>query len=294
APRRKPMFVLKRLKVFLAAVLVLALAAAARWGGTTSLFERLVYGTVGAVRVTWLNTLLPYGGAERAKLLLAERSREVVRLRRRNAALEERLRRLSAERGGVPAGGDAVYVTARVAGRDPRTWRHEVVVDRGSRDGVRAGAMVMDHAGLVGRTSRVSGRTARVRLITDPGTATSCKILPADAYCIAMGTGSKTLRLELVPAPYRVGAGDRVVTSGYGGHYPPGIPIGRVSSVIEQSHRLTKPVTCRPSARLDRMDYVMIIVEGASGRRPARDKTPAREAPARQPGAQREQTGGEP
>jgi rod shape-determining protein MreC len=139
-------------------------------------------------------------------------------------------------------------------------FRHEVVINRGSRHQVYVGQPVLDADGVMGQVIEVSPLTARVMLITDERSGIPVRNLRNGIRSIAAGTGSLS-RLELlqVPHSFDIETDDLLVTSGLGGHFPPGLPVARVSLI---RHDLGQPyayVEAVPLARLDRSGQVILL-----------------------------------
>lgn len=154
--------------------------------------------------------------------------------------------------------GEAV-VAARVVLRTPDRWFEQVVVDAGSLDGVEPGMPVVTSEGLVGRVVGVTPRQATVMLLTDPASGVGAMVLATRDAGVVLG--SHVQRGRLVLTFYSPGAAPRpgqlVVTSGYGGQFPPGIPVGTVESV--ERGRLTPLATVRPAVDLDRLTEVLVL-----------------------------------
>lgn len=175
---------------------------------------------------------------QRAQLELA-RSR-TLRLQNRE------MRRLLEFASGQPVG----LVPARVVDRDFGTLPTNFVLDRGADDGLIADQPVVTVDGLVGKTIDVSTRASRVMLYSHPDFSASALLVGGDhlEYGIVRPTPTGGLRLFL-PLRSESKSGDPVVTSGYGGSFPRGIPVGRIS-VMEEEDRLGLQ-------KIDRVDPVV-------------------------------------
>lgn len=125
------------------------------------------------------------------------------------------------------------FVTAEIIGDAGGPFAESVLVNVGARDGVRDGAPALDSAGasgvagLVGRTIGVGDRTARLLLVTDPGSRIPVRV--GDARAILQGARARRPQLLYATAPVRIG--DEVVTSGDGDVFPAGLHVGRVALV---------------------------------------------------------------
>src|SRR3954462_6620564 len=111
------------------------------------------------------------------------------------------------------------------AGRDP--YSHKVFIDRGATHGVRPGSPVADEAGIVGQVTRVHPLLSEVTLITDRDQATPVQVLRSGLRAVAFGGGiSGLLEMRFTATSAEIQNGDRLVTSGIDGTYPPGLPVG--------------------------------------------------------------------
>jgi rod shape-determining protein MreC len=114
-----------------------------------------------------------------------------------------------------------------VVSADLSSQRQRLVIDQGDRAGLYRSQAIVDATGLVGQLVRVGPFSAEVMLISDPGHAVPVEILRNGVRTVAEGTGNEDeLRLSLLPATADVKAGDSIVTSGLGGVFPAGIPVG--------------------------------------------------------------------
>lgn len=158
-------------------------------------------------------------------------------------------------------------VTARVSSRSADVWNSTVMVNKGSRDGVREGNPVINGSGLVGRVTLVTGGNARVLLITDEESGVAARVLESSASGIletAVGDPDD-LRLEPFDQNKRVRERQTVVTSGttsdkYPSRFPADLPIGRVTSVDSDEGT----IHVKPFADLRDLDYVQILTAPAT------------------------------
>lgn len=204
----------------------------------------------------------------------AERLRSEVRELRQRAIQSdfavrenEYLRGLLAFIDGPRFPADFDPVAAEVIGRPDSAFAQAVVVAAGSRDGVRVNDPVVTADGLVGLVVRVSQRTARVQLLTDPRAAVSALDLQTDAPGIvrhARGT-RETLVLDRVRKRDLVKIGDEVVTAGWRvgaltSLYPKGIAIGVVTSVGQTDTDLYQQIQVDPYVDFGSLDAVLVLV----------------------------------
>jgi rod shape-determining protein MreC len=155
------------------------------------------------------------------------------------------------------------FVTARVIGTAGGVFSRNLLIDRGGQDGVAEGQAAMTGMGLIGRVAEVGDHAARVLLMTDLNSRIPVTIESLHARAILAGDNSDQPQLIYVPSHVKPKLGDRVVTSGDGGVFPPGLPIGLVSSVDGDQ------IEVQPFADIARADYLRIADFGLSGVLPA-------------------------
>lgn len=143
-------------------------------------------------------------------------------------------------------------------GTDPYT--DQVVIDKGSLNGVYEGQPVISDKGVVGQVVAVGKITSRVMLICDSSHALPIQVLRNDIRVIAAGNGcTEDLQLEHLPGNTDIREGDVLVTSGLGGRFPEGYPVGVVSSVKLDTQRAYTVIQARPMAGLQRLRYLLLL-----------------------------------
>lgn len=156
---------------------------------------------------------------------------------------------------------DEVLVAELVA---TSTSPQEVVIDKGHLRGVGVGNAVIDSAGLFGQVVEANAFTSRVLLVTDPTHAVPVRVLRNDVRAIAVGAGAGRLRLKDVAVTLDVVEGDRLVSSGLGGRFPTGYPVGVVESVSRDPTEPFADIVAAPSALLDRSEQVLVVFADAT------------------------------
>lgn len=151
------------------------------------------------------------------------------------------------------------YVGASVIGRDPSPFLHYVIINRGSDDGLRRGMPVVTQQGLVGRVSRVTAAGANIQLITDPAMNINVRLQPSRVRAVLSGSITGDLSLDFIPQEANVVPGDLVLTSGFGGNYPPNILIGQVTGVRSQDYDLFQSGSVQPVVDFERLEIVLVI-----------------------------------
>ncbi len=153
--------------------------------------------------------------------------------------------------------------------------RHRVLVDRGTQDGVSPGQAVIDAGGVYGQTTHTGPMTTEVILLSDPNHAMPVQIERNGLRTIAVGTGDpERLSLPYLPRNADVQVDDLLVSSGLGGVFPAGLPVGRVAEVRRDPSQPLAIVGARPSAALDRDREVMLLWYQRRVPLPAEDPKP--------------------
>ncbi len=134
------------------------------------------------------------------------------------------------------------YISARVIADTGGAFVHALIVTAGLLDGVREGMAAMTGDGLVGRVVEAGEWTSRVLLITDLNSRIPVMIMGSGEHAILAGNNSSRPKMLYLSQEANVKVGQRVMTSGHGGIFPPHIPVGIVSSVQRGLVEIT-PIT---------------------------------------------------
>jgi rod shape-determining protein MreC len=156
-------------------------------------------------------------------------------------------------------GPDASYISARVIADTGGAFAHSVLLNIGHQPGVEKGHAVVTGDGLIGRVEGVGSRATRVLLISDLNSRIPVLIEATRARAILAGNNSNRPRLIHLSPGVTVSPGDRIVTSGHGGVFPVGLPIGLVDAVNEEG------ISVLPFVPRDRLEYVRILDFGLEG-----------------------------
>lgn len=169
-------------------------------------------------------------------------------------------------------------ITAEVlyTGRDP--YDYKVILDKGSQHAIAAGSPVIDADGIVGQVTRVHTLVSEVTLLTDKAQAIPVQVTRNGLRAVAFGAGaSGMIELRFLSANADVRNGDRLVTSGIDGSYPPGLAVARVVRVERDAAQAFARVICEPVAGVDRSRYVLVLAGGdAAPAYPAADRESGR------------------
>ncbi len=180
------------------------------------------------------------------------------RLIRGNEALleNERLRSLLEMKARLPG----VPVAVSVIAEEVTPWFRTVVVNRGAQDGIREGLPVLALSGVVGQVIKVGATSSKVLLLSDHASAMAATIQRSRARGVVKGKGGDLCSLEFASRLDDIKLGDIVVTSGIGGVYPKGIPIGEVTMVKKGEYGIFQTVTVRPAVNLSRLEELLVLV----------------------------------
>ncbi|MEI8396763.1 MAG: rod shape-determining protein MreC [Rhodospirillaceae bacterium] len=153
----------------------------------------------------------------------------------------------------------ASFVSARVIAAPGGAFLRDVVVTAGRRDGVRRGQAAVAGPGMVGRVIEVGEWSSRVLLITDINTRVPVVLDNSRQRAVLAGDNSDQPRLLYLPPEAPVAVGDRVVTSGDGGMFPAGLPVGVVASVGDRQ------IKVQPLVALGKLEHVQLVDFGLPG-----------------------------
>lgn len=143
---------------------------------------------------------------------------------------------------------------------DLEPFRHRVLLDLGEGDGVAGGQAVMDARGVLGQVVEVLRDRSLVILITDPGHAIPVRVARTGLRAIAYGSGDPgALNLPHIPFSAGVRVGDELVTSGIGGGFPAGLPVGTIRSVEPDDSATFVRALASPAASLSRSGEVLVL-----------------------------------
>jgi len=189
-------------------------------------------------------------------------TREAAVLQRRISYLEEQALETQRLQGllAMKEVSRAEFLAARIVGKDATNWFKTVLIDRGSLAGIRRNQPVVAPDGLVGRVVEVTPTAAKVQLITDPVSAAGGLIQRTRVIGIVSGSLGAGLKVRYLPLMADIAIGDEVVTSGMGGVFPKGIPLGRVIAAERRSGALFQEATLAPKVDLSRLEEVLILI----------------------------------
>jgi rod shape-determining protein MreC len=139
-------------------------------------------------------------------------------------------------------------------------FSQDIVINKGSQNGVAAGQPIVDADGVMGQVVHVAPYTSTAMLITDSSHAIPVADNRNGLRAIAMGTGSADhVEIPNLPLNADIKEGDLLVTSGLGGRFPPGYPVAIVETVKRNPGQAFSEVTARPTARLEQSREVLLV-----------------------------------
>jgi rod shape-determining protein MreC len=148
------------------------------------------------------------------------------------------------------------FITARVIANSGGAYVRSLMIHAGSGNGVARGQAAVTGEGLVGRVSEVGSQAARIILITDLNSRVPVVIEGPQQRALLTGDNSERPCLHYLDAGAGIKVGDRVITSGQGGVFPPGLPVGVVASLDGEAPRV------EPYVELSQVEYLRIIDYG--------------------------------
>ncbi len=143
---------------------------------------------------------------------------------------------------------------------DLGAYRHRIMLNVGTHQGISEGQVVIDAEGIMGQVVEVLPDTCVVMLITDPDAAVPVVIERTGQRTVAYGSrAGGLLQLPNLPVSADVRTGDELLTSGLGGRFPPGFPVGRIESVHPDAAGMFLAAAARPAARLEYSSNVLLL-----------------------------------
>ena len=158
---------------------------------------------------------------------------------------------------------EGVVVTEMISA-SPDPDNQYIRINKGLNDGIYLGQAVLDAHGLMGQVIDVNDLTSRVLLISDSRHAVPVQINRNGLRAIAYGVGALNyIELGSVPATYDIKEGDLLVSSGLGGRFPEGYPVGRVSEVVIAPGESFAQIRVVPEAQLNRSKLLLVVFKQA-------------------------------
>lgn len=139
-------------------------------------------------------------------------------------------------------------------------YSYQILINKGSRQGVYRGQALIDAHGVLGQVVRVEPSDSVVLLITDPHNGVPVEVNRTGLQTVALGRGDgQSLSLPFLPRNADVRVGDLLVSSGLGGRFPEGYPVGRVREIKRPPGESFIEAIADPSAHLNRGRQVLLV-----------------------------------
>ncbi len=145
------------------------------------------------------------------------------------------------------------FITARVMSDAGNAFANTLLLAAGKSDGLKKGQAVMSGQGVIGRVIEVGDKASRILLITDINSRVPVLIEDTSQHSILAGDNKTAAKLMHLPPESRVNDGARIITSGYGGIFPPGLPVG-IAHNDEKRGIIVKPLS-----DMNKITFVRII-----------------------------------
>lgn len=260
-----------RLCMILLSLSLVMFTASAREGSSGGVFStvRGVWMTV-TMPIRWIGSAAtsPFQGLGNIVVNLTADQEHLTELKEanerliaRNAELEEYEQTAKRLEGllGLQSLYDLKSTGARIISGATDSWSSTVTIDKGRAVGITVGMPVTDSYGAIGQIIRCDINSSTVRLITDENSSVSAMVQASRAQGILRGSVDGTLRLSLVRSDQQVEVGDTVVTSGLGGVFPKGLPLGTVASVERVSGSMYYSIEVEPLSAAESFEEVLVI-----------------------------------
>jgi rod shape-determining protein MreC len=143
---------------------------------------------------------------------------------------------------------------------DMSPFRQAILINKGSNDGIQIGEALIDSEGVIGQIIRDRIMSSEALLITDADHALPVELLRNRLRSIAVGTGEiDRLSMPFLPRNADIIVGDVLVTSGLGGTFPPGYPVGIITRVESKPGQPFLEINAKPIAMLNRIREVLVV-----------------------------------
>ena len=150
-------------------------------------------------------------------------------------------------------------VATTIIGKDPSALFRSVIIDQGSNNGITKGDPVVNNEGVVGQVFAITPNYAKVLLAIAPSSAIDVLLQKSRVRGILKGDGTLTYKLEYILKTAEVEEGDHVVTAGYGGIFPTGLPVGVVSKIIKKPRGMFHEIEVTPSVDYQKLEHLLIL-----------------------------------
>lgn len=150
-------------------------------------------------------------------------------------------------------------ILARPIGYDSNNFLNFIMLDLGRRHGIAVGMPVVTDQGLIGRINEVHESTSKVLLITDPSSTVNAILQSSRLTGVITGRPAADPVMGFISQNGELALGEIVLTSGMGGNFPKGIPIGQVTEIHQRDFETFQEAVIRPTVDFARLEMVMVI-----------------------------------
>jgi len=150
-------------------------------------------------------------------------------------------------------------IIAEIIGVETSGEFKTILLNKGSSDGVRGNMQVVTSQGVVGRIFQLSGKTSRVLLIIDHNSSIEVMIQRTRVRAILEGLSKIDCNMRYLPRLADVKVGDTVITSGFGGFFQKGLPVGVVTKIEKKNYGIYQDVLVRPYIDFTRFEEALIL-----------------------------------
>lgn len=253
--------------LFLICFMLMSLSV--RWRGGTTVFDELALSLTGPLieaaaapkrwaRDIWSSYVALRGLSEENKRLQNEVaslrgvSVKALELQSQVKRLEGFLRVANAKKGTI--------LLARIVGRNQSPFGRTLIIDQGKTNGILRNMAVIHQDGIVGRVFRAGHSVSQILLITDTRSSVDVLVQRSRAQGVFSSSSEKQGEVRYMPADADVINNDLLVSSGFGGIFPKGLPVARVVAASNVGKRLFKKIQATPSVDFNKLEEVMVML----------------------------------
>lgn len=192
---------------------------------------------------------------------LSELQAENDELRSRNAELEEAEQTATRLQGllDLQSSYNLQSTAAHIISGSSDSWSSTVTIDKGTSFGLSVGMPVTSSSGVIGQIVECGATSSTVLLVTDESSSVSAMVQSSRAQGMLDGSAAGEVRLDMIRTDQTVEVGDIVVTSGLGGVFPKGLPLGKVTSVEKNPGSMYYTIVVEPYAHTENAEEVLVI-----------------------------------
>lgn len=150
-------------------------------------------------------------------------------------------------------------IVGRAIGQEANNFLESLIIDLGTRHGIEVGMPVLTDQGLVGRISEVNNSTSKVLLITDSNSSVNSILQSSRLNGVVRGGPGGDLVMDFIQQGAALAVGEVVLTSGLGGNFPKGIPIGQIVQINQRDIDVFQQAVVRPTVDFGALELVAVV-----------------------------------